>query len=186
MTDKQIIPSLKEVMEDEIIVNELKSLYLGIANGTDSDGSIDDWECILADRMSAIINDDLETFEKRWNGRTHMTNKNNEENFPGVAKFSLKTVEYKMGRILNNEKEVIILEPSKEELLDYIKWLENHISNSIWKVGTADLDKGYYKDWIKNLILEEVEIENEISKSFIVNIDFEGSATEYWFSQKGE
>lgn len=73
MTDKQIIPSFKEVMEDEIIVNELTSLYLGIANGTDSDGSIDDWECILADRMSAIINDDLETFEKRWNNRTHMT-----------------------------------------------------------------------------------------------------------------
>jgi len=73
MTDKQIIPSFKEVMEDEIIVNELKSLYLGIANGTDSDGSIDDWECILADRMSAIINDDLETFEKRWGKWTHMT-----------------------------------------------------------------------------------------------------------------
>lgn len=76
MTDEQIIPSFKEVMEDEIIINELKSLYLGIANKTDSDGSIDDWECILADRMSAIINDDLETFEKRWdhlNGRTYMT-----------------------------------------------------------------------------------------------------------------
>ena len=64
--NKQIIPSFKEVMEDEIIVNELKSLYLGITNTTDSDGSIDDWECILADRMGAIINDDLETFEKRW------------------------------------------------------------------------------------------------------------------------
>ena len=74
MTDKQIIPSFKEVMEDEIIVNELKSLYLGIANGTDPTIMfLDDWECILADRMSAIINDDLETFEKRWdhlNGRT--------------------------------------------------------------------------------------------------------------------
>ena len=106
-------------------------------------------------------------------------------NFPGVAKFSLKYPS-NQGR----EKEVIILEPSKEELLDYIKWLENHISNSIWKVGTADLDKGYYKDWIKNLILEEEEeIENEISKrwkSFRVIIDFEGSATEYWLSPKGE
>ena len=74
MTDKQIIPSFKEVMEDEIIINELTSLYLGIANKTDSDGSIDDWECILADRMSAIINDDLETFEKRWDylNRVHL------------------------------------------------------------------------------------------------------------------
>ena len=144
MTDKQIIPSLKEVMEDEIIVNELKSLYLGIANGTDSDGSIDDWECILADRMSAIINDDLETFEKRWNGRTHMT------------------------KIRER------LEPSKEELLDYIKWLENHLCNSIWKVGTGDLDKGYYKDWIQNIKLEENE--------FVVIFDFQGSATEYWYS----
>ena len=165
MTDKQIIPSFKEVMEDEIIVNELTSLYLGIANGTDSDGSIDDWECILADRMSAIINDDLETFEKRWNGRTHMT------------------------KIRER------LEPSKEELLDYIKWLENHISNSIWKVGTGDIDKGYYKDWIQNIELEEnEEIENGISKrwkEFVVIFDFQGSATEYWneiqrFSQKGE
>ncbi len=76
MTDgEQIIPSFVEVMEDEIIQNELKSLYLGIANGTDSNGSIDDWECILADRMSAIINDDLEAFEERWNlqGRVYMT-----------------------------------------------------------------------------------------------------------------
>ena len=176
-------------MEDEIIVNELKSLYLGIANGTDSDGSIDDWECILADRMSAIINDDLETFEKRWKGRTHMTNKNNKENFPGVAKFG-RTTSTRGGKTTK-----IRLEPSKEELLDYIEWLENHISNSIWKVGTADLDKGYYKDWIQNIELEEnEEIENEISKrwkEFIVIFDFQGSATEYWneiqrFSQKGE
>lgn len=76
MTDEeQIVPSFEEVMEDEIILNELKSLYLGITNGTDSNGSIDDWECILADRMSAIVNDDLETFEERWNlqGRVYMT-----------------------------------------------------------------------------------------------------------------
>lgn len=76
MTDgEQIVPSFEEVMEDEIILNELKSLYLGITNGTDSNGSIDDWECILADRMSAIVNDDLEAFEERWNlqGRVYMT-----------------------------------------------------------------------------------------------------------------
>ena len=116
-------------------------------------------------------------------------NKNNEENFPGVAKFCRKT------STRGGKTPKIRLEPSKEELLDYIEWLENHISNSIWKVGTADLDKGYYKDWIQNIELEEnEEIENEISKrwkEFIVIFDFQGSATEYWneiqrFSQKGE
>jgi hypothetical protein len=106
-------------------------------------------------------------------------NENNEENFPGVAKFSRKT------STRGGKTTKIRLEPSKEELLDYIKWLENHISNSIWKVGTADLDKGYYKDWIQNIELEEKEeIENEISKrwkEFIVIFDFKDSATEYWW-----
>ena len=109
-----------------------------------------------------------------------MANENNEKKFPGVAKYS--RVKSKRGG--NSTK--IKLEPSKEELLDYIKWLENHISNSIWKVGTADLDKGYYKDWIQNIELEEnEEIENEISKrwkEFIVIFDFQGSATEYWWN----
>ena len=106
-------------------------------------------------------------------------NENNEENFPGITGRKVIVDTY------GEKTTKIRLEPSKEELLDYIKWLENHISDSIWKVGTADLDKGYYKDWIQNIELEEnEEIENEISKrwkKYIVMFDFQGSATEYWW-----
>ncbi len=57
-------PSFAEVMKDELIVKELKSLYSAIIENKDSDGSIDDWECRLADRMAEVINRWIESDRK--------------------------------------------------------------------------------------------------------------------------
>ncbi len=59
------IVTFDKILEDEVIQKQLKDLYESIYCSIEA-GWIDDWECVLADRMHAIIHKEEEHFEKRW------------------------------------------------------------------------------------------------------------------------
>jgi len=48
-------PSLKEILEDELIQDELKLLHSSFMGADDYEVNCDDWECRLADRMYVLM-----------------------------------------------------------------------------------------------------------------------------------
>lgn len=52
------INSFEEIFEDRIVLAELEALYEHIKNainGAKDNGEVDDWECIVADRIATLV-----------------------------------------------------------------------------------------------------------------------------------
>ena len=76
--DKKQVPTFEEVMADNIIQSELRMLYntlvLEVTGNTGH--NIDDWECIIADRMHSLVTEEPMDFMRYARLPFHTGDKN--------------------------------------------------------------------------------------------------------------